>query len=102
MDDTVTCIDPGTDVLRSEITALRAEVARLRRIEAVAAEFCARCERGEIRSTSTYLRFMKALHPSESPMQETQCRWSAEVVKAKRKNVSADSASEFSEQDTSE
>lgn len=81
MDDTVTCIDPKTDVLRSEITALRAEVARLRRIEAVAVEFCARCERGEIRSTSTYLRFMKALHPSESPGQQTQCRWPAQEAK---------------------
>ena len=82
MDETVTCIDPRADVLRAEIAALRAEVARLRRIEAVAVEFCARCERGEIRSTSTYLRFMKALHPSEAPVQETQCHWPAQAAKS--------------------
>jgi hypothetical protein len=76
MDETVAYIDPRTDVLRSEIAALRAEVARLRRVEAVAVEFCARCERGEIRSTSTYLRFMKALG------QDTKCRWPAQAAKS--------------------
>ena len=59
-----------SDVLISEIVSLRAEVARLRRIEAAALEFCARCERGEIRSTSTYMRFMAALRPIDSPPHE--------------------------------
>jgi hypothetical protein len=49
---------------------LRAEVARLRRIEAVAVDFCARCERGEIRSTNTYVRFLTALRPSERSLPE--------------------------------
>ena len=38
-----------------------AELARLRDVERVALEFCARCERGEIRSVATYERFRAAL-----------------------------------------
>ena len=38
-----------------------AELARLRDVERVAREFCARCERGEIRSVATYERFRAAL-----------------------------------------
>lgn len=43
---------------------LRAEVGRLRRLEAVAIEFCERCERGEIRSRYTYQRMREALDGS--------------------------------------
>jgi hypothetical protein len=66
MDETTTRFDRGADLQQREIVALRAEVARLRRIEAVALEFCARCERGEIRSTNTYLRFLTALRPPDA------------------------------------
>jgi hypothetical protein len=41
--------------------ALVAELARLRAVERVALDFCARCERGEIRSVATYERFRAAL-----------------------------------------
>lgn len=37
------------------------ELARLRAVERVALEFCARCESGEIRSVATYRRFRDAL-----------------------------------------
>lgn len=37
------------------------ELARLREVERVALDFCARCERGEIRSVRTYERFRAAL-----------------------------------------
>lgn len=40
---------------------LELELARLRDIERVALEFCARCERGEIRSVASYERFRSAL-----------------------------------------
>ena len=40
---------------------LRAELGRLRRLEAVAIEFCERCERGEIHSRYTYRRMREAL-----------------------------------------
>lgn len=40
---------------------LLAELARLRAVERVALDFCARCERGEIRSARTYARFRSAL-----------------------------------------
>jgi hypothetical protein len=73
MDETVTRIDQGMELLHAEIAALRAEVMRLRRIEAVALEFCARCERGEIRSTNTYVRFMSALRPAD-PVQSLGAR----------------------------
>jgi hypothetical protein len=66
MTDTVVPNDRRTEVLNKKLETLRAEVARLRRIEAIAAEFCARCERGEIRSTSTYARFMAALREGPS------------------------------------
>jgi hypothetical protein len=46
---------------RALVEALRAEVERLRRLEAVAIEFCERCERGEIRSRYTYERIREAL-----------------------------------------
>ena len=41
--------------------AILSELARLRAVERVALEFCARCERGEIRSVGTYARFRAAL-----------------------------------------
>jgi hypothetical protein len=41
--------------------ALVAELARLRAVERGARDICARCERGEIRSVSTYTRFRAAL-----------------------------------------
>lgn len=45
-----------------QVEAVRAaELARLREVERVALEFCARCERGEIRSVATYERFRVAL-----------------------------------------
>ena len=37
------------------------ELARLREVERAAREFCARCERGEIRSVRSYERFRAAL-----------------------------------------
>jgi len=40
---------------------LAAELARLRHIERVARDFCARCERGEIRSVATYELFRAAI-----------------------------------------
>lgn len=43
------------------LAQLRAELRRLRRLEAVAIEFCERCERGEIRSRYTYRRMREAL-----------------------------------------
>jgi len=42
-------------------SAADAELARLREIEQAALEFCARCERGEIRSVHSYERFRAAL-----------------------------------------
>lgn len=45
--------------------AMLAELARLREVERVARDFCARCERGEIRSVSTYARFRAALATSD-------------------------------------
>lgn len=45
--------------------AMLAELARLREVERVALDFCARCERGEIRSVSTYARFRAALAGSD-------------------------------------
>ena len=47
--------------LRPMPDAVVAELARLRAVERVALEFCARCERGEIRSVGTYARFRLAL-----------------------------------------
>ena len=41
--------------------SLARELARLRQVEHVALEFCARCERGEIRSSATYESFRAAL-----------------------------------------
>jgi hypothetical protein len=43
------------------VEALSAEVGRLRRLEAVAIEFCERCERGEINSRYTYRQMRQAL-----------------------------------------
>ena len=54
----------GQGVALSEVglvEALSAEVGRLRRLEAVAIEFCERCERGEINSRYTYQQMRQAL-----------------------------------------
>jgi hypothetical protein len=46
---------------RALVEVLRAAVGRLERLEAVAIEFCERCERGEIQSRYTYRRMRDAL-----------------------------------------
>lgn len=50
--------------------AVNAELARLRAVERVALDFCARCERGEIRSVRTYARFRSALDGAQGPASE--------------------------------